>query len=69
MAIHTGHYTTFDTISFIVCFIKSVAKGNLFLPEAGCFPFYLSLLSLHRFCLRVSSIAKHRLERYALDDA
>ena len=34
IAIHTGQYASFDTISFIICFLNG-DNGALFLPKAG----------------------------------
>ena len=37
MAIHTGQYASFDTISFIICLLNRLNgdNGALFLPKAG----------------------------------
>ena len=56
MAIHTGQYASFDTISFIICFING-DNGALFLPKAG--RAFLIVTALQCFSLTSSTTVKN----------
>ena len=61
MAIHTRQYASFDTISFIICFILNRLNGDngaLFLPKAADVPF-LIVAALQCFSLTTSTTVKN----------